>query len=38
MKLEFTRQIFEKCLYIKFHGTSSNGIRVVSCGRTDTQT
>jgi len=24
--------------YIKFHGTPSSGIRVVSCGWTDTQT
>jgi hypothetical protein len=38
MTLEFTRQIFEKCLYIKFHGTSSSGIRIVSCRRTDGRT
>jgi len=35
MKLEFSRQIFEKSSNIKFHEDSSNGSRVVSCGQTD---
>jgi len=35
MKLEFSRQIFEKYSNIKFHENTSSGSRVVSCGRTD---
>ena len=35
MKLEFSRQSFEKYLNIKFHENQSSGIRVVPCGRTD---
>jgi len=38
MKLEFSRQIFEKSSSIKFHGNPSNGSRVVPCGRTDGRT
>jgi hypothetical protein len=40
MKLEFSRQIFEKCsnTSIKFHENPSSESRVVSCVRTDTQT
>ena len=37
MKLEFTRQIFEKFSNIKFHENPSSGRRVVPCGRTDRQ-
>jgi len=35
MKLEFTRDIFEKYSNIKFHVNPSNGSRVLPCGRTD---
>jgi hypothetical protein len=35
MKLEFSRQIFEKSTNIKFHENPSCGSRVVACGRTD---
>ena len=37
MKLEFSRQIFEKYSNIKFHENPSGGIRAVPCGRTDGQ-
>ena len=33
--LEFSGQIFEKYLHIKFHENPSIGSRVVPCGRTD---
>ena len=33
MELEFSRQVFEKCSIIKFHGNWSIGSRVVSCGQ-----
>jgi hypothetical protein len=36
MKIEFFRQIFEKYSNIKFDENASSGIRVVSCGRTET--
>jgi hypothetical protein len=35
MKLEFSRQIFEKSLNIKFHKNPSSGSLVVPCGQTD---
>jgi len=35
MKFEFSRQIFEKYLNIKFHENPSSGKPVVPCGRTD---
>ena len=35
MKLEFSRQIFEKHSNINFHENSSSGIRVVPSARTD---
>jgi hypothetical protein len=35
MKIEFSRQIFEKYSNTKFHENLSSGSRVVSCGRTD---
>jgi hypothetical protein len=35
MKLEFSRQIFEKSPNIKFHENPSSGSRVVPCGLTD---
>jgi hypothetical protein len=35
MKLEFSRQIFEKNLNIKFHKNPYSGSRVVLCGQTD---
>jgi len=35
MKLEFSRQIFEKSIKAKFHETPPSGSRVVPCGRTD---
>ena len=35
MKLEFTRQIFERYSNIKFRGNPSSGNRVVPCGLTD---
>jgi len=38
MKLEFSRQIFEKYPNIKFLENASSGSRVVSCGRTDGRT
>jgi hypothetical protein len=38
MKLEFSRQIFEKYSNTKFNEIPSTGSRVVPCGRTDTQT
>jgi hypothetical protein len=38
MKLEFSRQIFEKYVNIKFHENPSSGNQVVTCGRTDEQT
>ena len=38
MKLEFSRQIFEKSSNIKFHKYPSSGSRVVPCGRTDIHT
>jgi hypothetical protein len=38
MKLEFSREIFEKCSNIKFHENSSIESRVVPCGWTDGQT
>ena len=34
MKLEFSRQIFEKYSNIKFKEHPSSGSRVVACGRT----
>ena len=38
MKLEYSRQIFDNYLNIKFHENMSRGSRVVPCGRTDGQT
>ena len=38
MKLEFSRQIFEKYSNIKFHENPSSGSRVVPYGRTDRRT
>ena len=38
MKLEFSRQMLEKSLNIKFHQNLSCGNRVVLCGRTDERT
>jgi len=38
MKIEFSRQIFEKYSNIKFHANPSSGRRVVPCGRTDGRT
>jgi hypothetical protein len=35
IKLEFSRQIFEKYSNIKFHENPSSGSRVVACGRAD---
>jgi len=35
MKLEFSRQSFEKYSDIKFHENPSSGNLVVSCGQTD---
>jgi hypothetical protein len=35
MKLEFSRQIFEKTINIKFYETPFSGSRVVPYGRTD---
>ena len=37
MKLEFSRQSFEKYTNIKFHEYPSNGSRVAPCGQTDRQ-
>jgi hypothetical protein len=34
MKLEFSRQIFEKHSNVKFHENPSSGGRVVACGQT----
>jgi hypothetical protein len=36
MKLEFSGEIFENCLNIKFHENPASGIRVAQCGHTDT--
>jgi hypothetical protein len=36
MKLDFSRQIFEKCSNIKFQSNKSCGSRVILCGLTDT--
>ena len=33
--LEFSRKIFDKYLYIKFHENPSSGSRTVACGQTD---
>jgi hypothetical protein len=38
MKLEFSRQIFEKYSSIKFHENPSSGSKVVACGQTDGRT
>jgi len=38
MKLEYSRQIFEKYINITFNENSSTGSRVVSCVQTDRQT
>jgi hypothetical protein len=38
MKLEFSQQIFEKYLNIKFHENLFSGSRVVPCGRTNRRT
>jgi hypothetical protein len=38
MKLEFSRQIFEKYSNIKFQENPCSGSRVVPCGRADGQT
>jgi len=38
MKLEFSLQIFEKYLIVKFDENPSGRSRVVPCGRTDRQT
>ena len=38
MKLEFSRQIFEKYSNIKCYENPSSGSRVVPCGQTDRQT
>ena len=38
MKLDFSRQIFEKYSNIKFNENPSSGNRVDACGRTDRQT
>ena len=35
MKFEYSRQIFEKVLNIKFYQNPSFGSRVVRCGQTD---
>jgi len=35
MGIEFSGQIFEKTLNIKFHENPSSGRQVVPCGRTD---
>jgi hypothetical protein len=36
IKLEYSRQPFDKSTNIKFHKNPSNGSRVVPCGRADT--
>jgi hypothetical protein len=38
MKFGLSRQIFEKSSSIIFHENTSNGIRVVPCGKTEGQT
>jgi hypothetical protein len=38
MKLEYSRQTFEKYSDIKFNENPSNGSRVVPCGRTEGRT
>jgi len=38
MKLEFSRQIFEKSSNFKFRQNPSSGSRIVPCGRTDGKT
>jgi len=38
MKLEFSRQMFEKYSNVKLHENSSSGSRVVPCRSTDRQT
>ena len=38
MKSAFSRQIFEKYSYIKFHENPFSGSRVVPCGETDGRT
>jgi len=38
VKLDFSRQIFEKYSNIKFNENPSGGSRVVPCGLTDAQT
>ena len=38
MKIEFSRQIFEKYSNIKFYENPSSGSRVIPCGRTDVST
>jgi len=38
MKLEFSRQIFEKSANIKFKENPSSDSRVFTCGRTDRRT
>jgi hypothetical protein len=38
MKVEFSRQIFERSSNIKFHEDPSSGSQVIPCGRTDRQT
>ena len=38
MKLDSSRQIFEKYINVVFHGNPSNGSRVFPYGQTDTQT
>jgi len=35
MKLEFSRQIFEKYSNVKFHENPSSGSRAVPCGQRD---
>ena len=35
MKVEFSRQLIEKCSNIKFHKNPSSGSRVVQFGKTD---
>ena len=35
MKLEFSRQVFEKYSNVKFHKNPSSESRVVPCGQTD---
>jgi len=35
MKLEFSRQVFEKYSSIEFHENLSSGSRVVTCGQAD---